>query len=279
MKKKVRNTRQDVIDFFNKYHRAPTVKESKPLVTLMYWYIKRGDEEIIALNEKYKDNTKKHTRDTVEENLENITLERISKIKKQFEETGTWPKSPEADYQWVSVNKFKSEEVMKIWDEMHKDRPTYINESKKVSELTKTEVHMLLRLIGDKTVAELTKKQKEHMKVDVSKIETILSENDIRTIINPDNNEVIVTNPKWERCKEIVEGIYADEDFKSHLASNMLKDSTFVKEVAIFMRDNPRKMYYAKIDNIVERIYEYLPASEKFFKNPANIRDLVTNCF
>ena len=303
MEKKVRNTRQDVINFFNKHHRAPSSsKQGKLLYQIMWKCIKSGDEEVIALVEKYKDNTKEYIKQRQAEGAKeahSATVktkrkhwpEKISRIRKQFEETGLWPMPKTTDYNWIKNKKTKSEEIMKLWEEIHKDKPGEKKEirkpvaktptgieTKKVSELTMSEISEFLELIGDKTVAELTKKQEEPMKVDVSKIETILSEGDIRTIINPDNNEVTVTNPKWERCKEIIEYIYADEDFKSHLASGMLKDSTFIKEVAIFMRDNPRKTYANK-DKIVERIYKYLPASEKFFKNPANIRDLVTNCF
>ena len=307
MEKKVRNTRQDVIDFFNKHHRAPT-KNERPLYRLMCTLCKKGDDEIIALREKYKDNTKKFAQDikiasactkeaiqkakkTRSATMQKKWSEKVSKIRKQHEETGKWPDTMSTDYSWIIRTKSKSVEVAKLWEDMHQEKPGEKKEiqkpvektpagieTKKVSELTMSEISEFLKLIGDKTVAELTKKQEEPMKVDVSKIETILSEGDIRTIINPDNNEVTVTNPKWERCKEIIEYIYADEDFKSHLASDMLKDSTFIKEVAIFMRDNPRKTYANK-DKIVERIYKYLPASEKFFKNPANIRDLVTNCF
>jgi hypothetical protein len=292
------NTRQTLIDFFNKEKRAPSAvinKKEKALCNIMYKCIKKGDEEIIALVEKYKDNSKKHGDESFKKSqnkrFQKSAKERVARIRKQYEETGKWPKGKSADGEWISKNRTKSEDVKRLWEDIYghkagekkeiqkpvEETPAGI-EAKKVSELTMSEISEFLELIGDKTVAELTKKQEEPMKVDVSKIETILSEDDIRTIINPDNNEVTVTNPKWERCKEIIEYIYADEDFKSHLASGMLKDSTFIKEVAIFMRDNPRKTYANK-DKIVERIYKYLPASEKFFKNPANIRDLVTNCF
>ncbi len=292
------NTRQTLIDFFNKEKRAPSAvinKKEKALCNIMYKCIKKGDEEIIALVEKYKDNSKKHGDESFKKSqnkrFQKSAKERVARIRKQYEETGKWPKGKSADGEWISKNRTKSEDVKRLWEDIYghkagekkeiqkpvEETPAGI-EAKKVSELTMSEISEFLELIGDKTVAELTKKQEEPMKVDVSKIETILSEDDIRTIINPDNNEVTVTNPKWERCKEIIEYIYADEDFKSHLASGMLKDSTFIKEVAIFMRDNPRKTYANK-DKIVERIYKYLPASEKFFKNSANIRDLVTNCF
>lgn len=303
MNKNARNTRQDVIDFFNKHHRAPSSKQNAALYQLMQYHVYKGDKEIIALKEKYRENTEKFARNRktkamkpaikqprskAQDTFQQRNNERCARIYKHHEETGEWPESISSDYIWVATNRSKLEVARKLWEDMHKDgkrrrrKPTNkvsfdsIKE-KKVSDLTPREVSKLLKLIRNKTVTELIKEQEDPMKVDISKIETTLSEDDIRTIINPDN-EVIVTNPAWERIKNIIEYIYADEDFKSHFAADALKDSTFVKEVAIFMRNNPRRVYANK-DKVVEQIYKYLPASDKFFKNPANIKDLVTNCF
>ena len=303
MEKKIRNTRQDVIDFFNKYHRAPSSRQNATLYQLMQYHIYKGDKEIIALKEKYRENTEKFAKSCRTKEIQpatkqsqskaQITIQqrnnaRCARIYKHHEETGEWPECISSDYTWVATNRSKLEVARKLWKDMHKDgkrrrKPTTNKVSfdsikeKKVSDLTPREVSKLLKLIRNKTVTELIKEQEDPMKVDISKIETTLSEDDIRTIINPDN-EVIVTNPAWERCKNTIEYIYADEDFKSHFAADALKNSTFVKEVAIFMRNNPRRVYADK-DKLVEQVYKYLPASDKFFKNPANIKDLVTNCF
>lgn len=305
MKKKVRkNTRQDVIDFFNKYHRAPSSKREKPLYQIMWKCIKSGDEEIIALVEKYKDNTKKYVRQRQAEGCKKARPaavktrqkgwpERISRIRKQFEETGSWPKPRTTDYNWAKNKRTKSEEIMKLWEDMHKTgekkeirkpvekTPAGI-EAKKVSELTMGEVSELLKLIGDKTVSELIAEPEKIEKpetVDISKIETSLSEDSIRAIIDPNNKEVIVTNSNWKRAKEVLEYVFEDDTIKRHFAYEKLRESrTFVQLVANYAKDNPKKTFRHK-DKIVERICSFIPADRYFLENPANIQDLVTNCF
>lgn len=296
MKKKVRkNTRQDVIDFFNKHHRAPSKSKQINLYKLMQFYIRKGDEEIIALVEKYKDNTKKYAKQLQAESQQKHEIERISRIRKQFEETGLWPSPGSSDYAWIISRKTRSEEVMKLWEDMHQENPGEKKEiqkpvkktpasieAKKVSELTLCEISELIKLIGDKTVSELIAEPEKIEKpetVDISKIETSLSEDSIRAIIDPNNKEVIVTNSNWKRAKEVLEYVFGDDTIKRHFAYEKLRESrTFVQLVANYAKDNPKKTFRHK-DKIVERICNFIPADRYFLENPANIQDLVTNCF
>ena len=227
--------------------------------------------------------------------------ERVARIRDHYEKTGKYfdsKTSYSADYAWINGNKHISEEVAKLWEDIHKEevhrivkpeksekpmeKPTTSIEAKKVSDLTLCEVSKLLKLIGEKTVAELIakpSKPKEPEKVDISKLETILPEDIIRKIINPDNTKVVVANPTWKRAKELLEYVYASEVLKTHLASKMLFDNpVFTQEIIKLVMENPKKTFYHK-EKIVERIFSYLPSNKVFFENPANIRDLVINCF
>ena len=311
MEKKIRNTRQDVIDFFNKHHRAPT-KDNRPLYRLMCRLYKKGDDQIIVLREKYKDNTKKFAQDikiagactkeaiqkakkTRSATMQKKWSEKVSKIRKQHEETGKWPDTMSTDYSWIIRTKSKSVEVAKLWEDMHQEKPGEKKEiqkpvektpagieAKRVSELTLSEISELLKLIGNKTVGELIaepEKIEEPKKVDISKIETSLSEDSIRTIIDPNNKEVIVTNSNWKRAKEVLEYVFEDDTIKRHFAYEKLRESRiFVQLVANYAKDNPKKTFRHK-DKIVERICSFIPADRYFLENPANIQDLVTNCF
>lgn len=289
MKRNKPKTKQELIDFFNKNHRAPTQGENSCLQKFMARLIKRGDEEIIALYEKYRDNTREYISKLQKERQRESYgwSERISRIKKRYEETGVWPMSYESDYSWIYNNRSKSEEISELWEKIKKQKmpktpnPTSCIETKTVSELTLSEISSFLKLIGNKTVADLTKepeKPKEPETVDVSKIETSLSEDTIRTIINPEK-EVVVANPKWKKAKELLEYIFANDSLKRHFAyETLLGSHVFTREVALFVRNNPNKTFY-HMDKIVERMIGFIPADRYFLSNPANIQDLVTNCF
>lgn len=289
MKRNKPKTKQELVDFFNKNHRAPTQGEDSCLQKFMTRLIKGGDEEIIALYEKYRDNTREYISKRQQERQRESYgwSERISRIKKKYEETGIWPMSYEADYSWIYANRSKSEEISELWEEIKSKKmpktpnPTSRNETKTVSELTLSEIPSFLKLIGNKTVAELIaepEKPKEPEKVDISKIETTLSEDTIRTIINPEK-EVVVTNPKWEKAKDVLEYLFADDSLKRHFAYEMLLESpVFAQEVAKLVRDNPKKTFCHK-DKIVERMINSIPADRYYLLNPANIQDLVANCF
>lgn len=293
MKRSKSKTKEELIDFFNKNHRAPTQSsEDRLLQRLMHRLIKGGDREIISLYEEYRENTKEYisTRRTAgQKRRYEDTSERISRIKKKYEETGIWPswKEDSTDYKWIYDNRSKSEEISELWEKIRKQEkmpktpyPTGF-ETKTVSELTLSEISSFLKLIGNKMVTELIKEPEkpiEPEKVDISKIETSLSEDTIRTIINPEK-EVIVTNPKWEKTKEILEYVFADDSLKRHFAyETLLGSPVFTREVALFVMNNPNKTFYRK-DKIVERIIGFIPADRYFLLNPANITDLVANCF
>ena len=291
-------TRQDLIDFFNENHRSPCGRTETLLYQMMWRLCKRGDTEIIALKKEYEEGTKefsavlcaearKRAGETKKLQNEERRRERIAEIREQYRETGKWPKTGSPDYSFIMDTKSTSPEVNKLWEDMHSTPEKIILtgiETKTVSELTLSEISSFLRLIGDKTVADLTKEPekpkepKEPEKVDISKIETSLSEDTIRTIINPEK-EVVVTNPKWEKAKELLEYVFADDSLKRHFAyETLLGSPVFTREVALLVINNPNKTFYRK-DKIVERIIGFIPADRYFLSNPANIQDLVANCF
>lgn len=293
-------TREEVINYFNENLKAPSSTTDRPLYKVMMMYIKEGDEEIIALKEKFRDNTIAYgvarRMDGSEKRSVSVALTvekkrsgRVNEIRKRHEETGLWPVPGSPDYKFIMNAKPTSSSVQKLWEDMHRaeePRPvesvsTGIDETKTVSELTLSEISSFLKIIGNKTVAELIKeseKPKEPEKVDISKIETSLSEDTIRTIINPEK-EVVVTNPRWEKAKELLEYIFADDSLKRHFAyETLLISPAFTREVSNFVMNNPKKPFYHK-EKIVERMINFIPADRYFLLNPANIQDLVTNCF
>lgn len=305
------NKRQTLIDFFNKYHRAPSnsekkEKEERALSSLLKYYVKKGDKEIIALKEKYKDNTKKHASQRKSKSVRKALLaasnakrnawpERIFKLRKQFEETGLWPGPETTDYKWICNNRSKSEEVLKLWEDMHKDKPEGKKkvqkqiektpavgiEAKKVSELTMSEISELLKLIGNKRVKDLLKdnSKKEEEKIEISKIKTTLPEEVLRIVINPQENKTTITNPNWEIAKTMLENMIDSKVINNHFAAKYLFDSKeFAREVALYVKENPRKQYLRRLNKICESLYNNLPADIRFFENPANIRDLVSKC-
>ena len=303
MEKKVRNLRQDVIDFFNKYHRAPSSKREKPLYQIMWKCIKSGDEEIIALVEKYKDNTKKYVRQRQAEGCKKARPaavktrqkgwpERISRIRKQFEETGSWPKPRTTDYNWAKNKRTKSEEIMKLWEDMHKTgekkeirkpvekTPAGI-EAKKVSELTMGEVSELLKLIGDKTVGELVKPAEEPIKGlnkadlhEVCKKYPNLSEKAIRIAMNPtDDMQVVVTNPEWENSLVLINWIA--EDLAGHVCGEeIMNNETVIREIALRTMDHPKKNSDRR-DKIAAALWKGIEIRKGFYENQANVKDLL----
>lgn len=297
--KKKKVTRQDLINFFNENHRAPCNMETQ-LYQMMWRLCKNGDAEIIALKKKYEENTKEFTAanmsaarkragETRKQQLEEKREERVVKIRERHNETGKWPASNSPDYDFIIDTKSISPAVALLWEDMHKPEEnrepveTFSTDTKTktVSELTLSEIPSFLRLIGNKTISELIAKPErpeEPEKVDISKIETTLSEDTIRTIINPEK-EVVVTNPKWEKAKDVLEYLFADDSLKRHFAYEMLLESpVFAQEVAKLVRDNPKKTFCHK-DKIVERMINSIPADRYYLLNPANIQDLVKNCF
>ncbi len=288
-------TREELIEFLLTEQRSPSTKkeEEMPLRKAFQYYVyEKKDEEIIALKNKFAANTKKAQSEQCSITQTGETIEeRIARIRSNYEKTGRYFDTDlkcDRDYSWIRGGRHNSEKIAELWEEIHKKpghrwkyKPAIEIGEKKISELTLSEVSILLENIGEKTIAELIakpEKPKEPEKVDVSKIETTLSEDTIRTIINPEK-EVIVTNPKWEKTKELLECIFADDSLKRHFAYEMLLGSpVFTREVALLVMNNPNKTFYRK-DKIVERMIGFIPADRYFLSNPANIQDLVANCF
>ena len=303
--------REELIRFFETNHRAPvnskSVKEERNLYGTMYHLCNKmgGDAEIIALREQYKEETERYAATRKTEGRLNGTAiaeaamkaswsDRISRIRKEHDLTGNWPTVDSADYRWIVTNKSKtkSEEIQKLWEDMHsgekiqkktvKTKPTDNNiGAKKVSDLTLSEVSELLKLIGDKTVAELIaepEKPKEPEKVDVSKIETSLSDEVVRMVVNPEA-EITVSNPEWKKAVEILEYIVMSDTLKNHMAYERLLEPAFVRELAEFVKNNPRKHYAGRKDKIVEKLYAGLSPDKRFFDDPAKVRDLIESCF
>ena len=285
-------TREEVIQFLLKEQRSPSTKiegEKRIKKAFHRFVYDKKDEEIIALKNKFADNTKRHKRLMMSATMTGETVEeRVARIRRQHEETGLWPAVDSTDYNWITNNYLELEEIKKLREEM-RQKPVIPKKSvapaeldaRKISDLTLSEISELLKIIGNKTISELIaepEKPKEPEKVDISKIETTLSEDTIRTIINPEK-EVIVTNPKWEKAKDVLEYLFADDSLKRHFAYEMLLESpVFAQEVAKLVRDNPKKTFYHK-DKIVERMINSIPADRYYLLNPANIQDLVANCF
>ena len=299
---KAKYTRQDVIDFFNKYHRAPTKAESS-LYQRMKILVNKGDKEIIALVEKYKENTKKYKKQrnaygghrgalAGAESKRQKWPERISRIRKQFEETGSWPQPHTADYIWIRDNKSKSEEIMKLWEDVHKTgkeqkirkpvekTPAGI-EAKKVSELTMSEISELLKLIGDKTVGELVKPAEEPIKGlnkadlrEVCKKYPNLSEKTIRIAMNPtDDMQVVVTNPEWENSLVLISWI--TEDLAGHVCGeDIMNNETVVREIALRTMSHPKKNSDRR-EKIAEALWKGIEIRKGFYENQANVKDLL----
>ena len=295
------NTRQTLIDFFNKEKRAPSAvvsKKEKALCNIMYKCIRNGDEEIIALVEKYKDNSKKHGNESFKKSqnkrFQKLAKERVARIRKQHEETGKWPKGKSADGEWISRNKTKSEDVMRLWEDIYgykagekkeiqkpvEKTPAGI-EAKKVSELTISEISEFLELIGDKTVGELVKPAEEPIKSlnkadlhEVCKKYPNLSEKAIRIAMNPtDDMQVVVTNPEWENSLVLINWIA--EDLAGHVCGEeIMNNETVIREIALRIMDHPKKNSDRR-EKISAALWKGIEIRKGFYENQANVKDLL----